>query len=158
MVYIFVSFIPWIVYWVLCGAGYSSGVVAPLLLSLLLVTPQINKKDINLMDFVSFFYFFLATVCSFGLNTRVFIAKAVTLLAAAGYREIPARGTEEYRKKKKRTCGSTGQKGRKNYPRVGQTHHYPGCGNSQNSWKIYIHARRRCLRFRPFDQNKKAVF
>ena len=34
MLYILVSFIPWIVYWTLCGTGNKLGVVIPLVISL----------------------------------------------------------------------------------------------------------------------------
>ncbi|GBE54495.1 hypothetical protein BMS3Bbin15_00649 [archaeon BMS3Bbin15] len=44
MLYILVSFIPWIVYWILCGMGNRSGVVIPFAISLLLVIPQIRKR------------------------------------------------------------------------------------------------------------------
>lgn len=47
MLYILVSFAPWVVYWVLCGMGNRLGVVIPLAISLLLVIPQIHKKKIS---------------------------------------------------------------------------------------------------------------
>lgn len=73
MLYIFVSFIPWIVYWVLCGMGNMLGIVVPLAISLLLVIPQIRKKDFNLMDFTSVLYFSIATVGTFIFNSSVFL-------------------------------------------------------------------------------------
>jgi len=57
MVYIFVSFVPWIVYWILCGLGNAYGIAISLLISILLLIPQVQKKDFNLMDVVSLAYF-----------------------------------------------------------------------------------------------------
>ena len=73
MLYILVSFVPWIVYWVLCGMGNMLGIVVSLAISLLLVIPQIRKKDFNLMDFTSVLYFSIATVGTFIFNSSVFL-------------------------------------------------------------------------------------
>lgn len=61
MFYILVSFIPWILYWVFGGMGNKLGVLFPFLISLILIIPQIPKRDFNLMDVTSLLYFrFLA--------------------------------------------------------------------------------------------------
>jgi len=73
MFYILVSFIPWIVYWILCGMGNVLGIVVPLAISLLLVTPQIRKRDFNLMDITSVLYFSIATAGTFILNLNIFV-------------------------------------------------------------------------------------
>lgn len=76
MLYIIVSFIPWIVYWVLCGMGNKLGITIPLAISLLLVIPQICKRDFNLMDITSVLYFSIATVGTFILNLNIFVGSS----------------------------------------------------------------------------------
>ncbi len=76
MLYILVSFIPWIVYWILCGMGNVLGIVVPLTISLLLVIPQIRKWDFNLMDLTSVLYFSIATVGAFIFNLNVFVERS----------------------------------------------------------------------------------
>lgn len=73
MLYILFSFIPWIVYWILCGMGNVLGIVVPLAISLLLVIPQIRKRDFNLMDLTSVLYFSIATAGTFILNLNIFV-------------------------------------------------------------------------------------
>ena len=75
MLYIFVSFIPWIVYWFLCKVSWKLGIVLPLIVSLFLVVPQIRRKDFNLMDLTSIIYFSIAAVCTFIFNLNVFVEK-----------------------------------------------------------------------------------
>jgi all-trans-retinol 13,14-reductase len=73
MLYILVSFIPWIVYWVMCGTGNRLGVSIALLISLILIVPQIRKRDFNLMDITSALYFGVATIATFAFNTNIFV-------------------------------------------------------------------------------------
>lgn len=73
MLFIIISFIPWIVYWVLCGMGNKSGIVIPFSLSLLLIIPQIRKRDFNLMDLTSIFYFSIAVAGTFIFNLNMFV-------------------------------------------------------------------------------------
>jgi len=73
MLYILVSFIPWIVYWVLCGMGSKLGIVIPLAISLILIIPQIRKRDFNLMDVTSVLYFSIASGGTFILNLNIFM-------------------------------------------------------------------------------------
>lgn len=73
MLYILVSFIPWIVYWVVCGMGNRLGVAIPLVISLILIIPQICKRDFNLMDITSVLYFGIATVATFAFNINIFV-------------------------------------------------------------------------------------
>jgi len=73
MFYMLVSFIPWIVYWILCGMGNVLGIGVPLAISLLLVTPQIRKWDFNLMDLTSVLYFSIATAGTFIFNLNIFV-------------------------------------------------------------------------------------
>ncbi len=76
MLYILASFIPWIVYWVLCGMGNWLGIVFSLAISLLLVVPQIHKRDFNLMDVISFLYFSTAAAATFIFNLSIFAEKS----------------------------------------------------------------------------------
>ncbi len=76
MFYILFSFIPWIVYWVLCGMGYVVGIVFSLIISLFLIISQIYRRDFNLMDLVSVFYFGLASLGTFVFNLEIFLEKS----------------------------------------------------------------------------------
>ena len=73
MMYIMVSFVPWVIYWVLCGMGFSFGVFVSFIFSLVLIVPQVGRRDVNLMDLFSFTYFSIATLGTFLLNVRMFI-------------------------------------------------------------------------------------
>jgi len=73
MLYLLVSFVPWVVYWVLCGMGNEFGIVISLAISLLLIIPQIRKRDFNLMDLTSILYFSIATVGRFIFNLNTFV-------------------------------------------------------------------------------------
>lgn len=75
MLYILVSFIPWIIYWILCGMGNKLGIVLPLAISLLLVVPQFRKKDFNPLDLTSVLYFSIATVGTFIFNLHIFMGR-----------------------------------------------------------------------------------
>ena len=79
MLYMLVSFAPWVVYWVLCGMGNKLGVVIPLAISLILVIPRIHKKDFNLMDFISLLYFSIASAATFIFNLSIFVEKSGSL-------------------------------------------------------------------------------
>jgi len=76
MLYILISFVPWIVYWVLSGAGNVLGVVVSLAISLLLLIPQIRRWDFNLMDITSFLYFCLASAGTFVFNVDIFVGNS----------------------------------------------------------------------------------
>ena len=76
MLYILVSFIPWILYCVLGGIGHKLGVLFPFLISLILIIPQILKRDFNLMDVTSLLYFSIAATATFIFNLSIFIEKS----------------------------------------------------------------------------------
>ena len=76
MLYIFVSFIPWIIYWVLCSMEYKLGVAIPFAISLTLIISQIRKRDYNLMDVASFIYFSIAIIGVYIFNFHIFIEKS----------------------------------------------------------------------------------
>ncbi|MEM1810198.1 MAG: hypothetical protein QW324_04995, partial [Thermofilaceae archaeon] len=50
MVYILVSFIPWIIYWVFTGLGLSLGILLSLTASLFLLVPQVLRRNFYFMD------------------------------------------------------------------------------------------------------------
>ncbi len=75
MLYMLISFTPWIIYWVLCGFGSKLGIVVSFVASLILVLFQISKRDFNLMDIFSFIYFAIALIGVFGFNLNIFVEK-----------------------------------------------------------------------------------
>ncbi|HDI75577.1 MAG: all-trans-retinol 13,14-reductase [Thermoprotei archaeon] len=79
MLYIFVSFTPWIIYWVLCSAGYELGILLSLLFSAVLVVFQALKKEYSLMDVVSLTYFSIAAMTTFIQGSSIFVEKDGTL-------------------------------------------------------------------------------
>ena len=70
MVYILISYIPWVIYWVLCGFGNYLGLILPLIISLLFLILQARNKDYNLMDIFSFIYFIIANIGKFIFNQK----------------------------------------------------------------------------------------
>ena len=79
MLYMLASFVPWIVYWVLCGMGNLLGIIIPLVIALLLIISQTGKRDFNMMDVVSLSYFGIAAVATFIFNLNVFVEKSCFL-------------------------------------------------------------------------------
>jgi len=76
MLYILLSFTPWIIYWVLCGMGNMLGIIIPLVIALLLIIPQIRKRDFNLMDVTSLLYFCITITATFIFNLNIFVEKS----------------------------------------------------------------------------------
>ena len=73
MAYILMSFIPWIVYWVLCGFGIGFGVIVAFIISLMVSFPRFWRRDFSLMDVVSVVYFAIGVVGTFILGLNVFV-------------------------------------------------------------------------------------
>ncbi len=74
-----VSFIPWIVYWILNGNGNvlsTVSIIVPFAISLVIIIPQIRKSDFNLMDIASMLYFSIATVGTFIFNLNIFVERS----------------------------------------------------------------------------------
>jgi all-trans-retinol 13,14-reductase len=53
--------------------GNAYGIAISLLISLLLLIPQVQKRDFNLMDVVSFTYFLIALIGTFVLKMNIFV-------------------------------------------------------------------------------------
>jgi all-trans-retinol 13,14-reductase len=73
MLYILISFVPWIIYWVLCGFGSPLGILVPFAISLLLVLPQIRIRSFNPMDLTSLIYFGSAALGTFLFDLDAFM-------------------------------------------------------------------------------------
>ena len=76
MIFIVLSFIPWITYWTLCGTNRVLAVILPLAMTLILIIPQVPQKEFNIMDIVSLLYFAAASIFTFAFNLSVFIEKS----------------------------------------------------------------------------------
>ena len=76
MLYILVSFTPWIVYWTLSSIGNILGIIIPLIIALLLIIPQIIKRDFNLMDTTSMLYFSISTIGTFIFGLDIFMKQS----------------------------------------------------------------------------------
>lgn len=76
MIYIFISFIPWIMYWILCGFNNILGIVIPFLFSLFLIILQVYEREFNLMDIISMIYFSTSLVITFVFKSNIFIEKS----------------------------------------------------------------------------------
>ncbi len=79
MLYILVSFVPWIIYWILCGMGYKLGILLSLMFSLFLIILQAYKREFYLMDIVSLLYFSIAAVATFAWGSSIFVEKSGAL-------------------------------------------------------------------------------
>ena len=75
MIFILVSFIPWIIYWILCGLGLSIGVLISLAISALLVIHQARLREFNSMDLASLAYFTVASAATYILDFGLFVEK-----------------------------------------------------------------------------------
>ncbi|RJS74766.1 NAD(P)/FAD-dependent oxidoreductase [Candidatus Bathyarchaeota archaeon] len=75
MLYILLSFVPWILYWFLCGIGLRIGILASLIISLLILMPQVQRKEFNLMDVTSLTFFSVGAIAVFIFDLKVFVEK-----------------------------------------------------------------------------------
>ena len=60
MLFILISFIPWIVYWTLCGLGLRVGVLISLAIAY-----QARLREFNPMDLTSLAYFTAASMATY---------------------------------------------------------------------------------------------
>ena len=75
MIFILVSFIPWIIYWILCGLGLSIGVLISLAVAAILVIHQARLREFNPMDLASLAYFTVASAATYILDFGLFVEK-----------------------------------------------------------------------------------
>ena len=73
MVYILFPFIPWIIYWVFTSLGLSLCILLSLTASLLLLVPQVLKRNFYFIDVFSFFYFLVTSMATFLLGMGFFV-------------------------------------------------------------------------------------
>jgi len=73
MIFILVSFIPWIIYWILCGLGLSIGVLISLAIAAILVIYQARLREFNPMDLASLAYFTVASAATYILDFELFV-------------------------------------------------------------------------------------
>ncbi|MCD6591849.1 MAG: NAD(P)/FAD-dependent oxidoreductase [Thaumarchaeota archaeon] len=75
MIFILVSFIPWIIYWILCSLGLSIGVLISLAVAAILVIYQARLREFNPMDLMSLAYFAAASAATYILDFGLFVEK-----------------------------------------------------------------------------------
>ncbi|MDI6861464.1 MAG: NAD(P)/FAD-dependent oxidoreductase [Caldisericia bacterium] len=79
MFYILFSFIPWIIYWSTSFSKNILSILIPLLITIFLLIPQFKRKDYNLMDLFTLFYFLIALIFTSILKTSLFYEKSGSL-------------------------------------------------------------------------------
>jgi len=79
MLWILISFLPWIIYWVLSGLGNPAGVGLALLFSGGLAAAGFRHRRPYLMDGVSFCFFAAAAAVTYGFGNPVFVAESAFL-------------------------------------------------------------------------------
>ncbi|MEM0085341.1 MAG: NAD(P)/FAD-dependent oxidoreductase [Candidatus Methanomethylicia archaeon] len=67
------SFIPWILYWILSGFGFGFSVLLALIVSMVILVPQIRRREYYLMDAFSTIYFSIASICTFIFSMNIFV-------------------------------------------------------------------------------------
>lgn len=73
LLYILISFVPWILYWTLSGSGTPVGIIFGLTVSIFLLVPQIHRRILNPMDLASIIFFVIAGIVTYLFNSRLFI-------------------------------------------------------------------------------------
>ncbi|MEX0569462.1 MAG: FAD-dependent oxidoreductase [Candidatus Njordarchaeota archaeon] len=74
MLYILFSFVPWIVYWVLCGIGVAFlGIMIPFVITVLLFGFQLYNREFSIMDLTSLLFFSVALIGVFIFNIGLFV-------------------------------------------------------------------------------------
>ncbi len=72
MFYVFLSFTPWIIYWVICTPENRYYTIAPFAITVLILIPQVRSKDLNFMDVFSLMYFSIVALSTIVLNVGLF--------------------------------------------------------------------------------------
>jgi len=75
MLFIPISFTPWILYWVLCGLGLRVGVLISLAIAIMLVAYQARLREFDPMDLTSLAYFATASAATYILDFGLFVEK-----------------------------------------------------------------------------------
>ena len=76
MLWVAVSFLPWILYWVVSGLGDPAGIGLALLVSGGLTAAGFRRRRLYLMDGVSFCFFAAAAAVTYGLGSPVFVERS----------------------------------------------------------------------------------
>lgn len=79
MVFIWISFVPWITYWTMSGMEHSLALVVPGLISLILVLYNSFRKDFVLMDVTSLSYFTVAVILTRIFDFEIFMQQGGAL-------------------------------------------------------------------------------
>ena len=79
MLFILISFIPWILYWILCGLGLRIGVLVSLVIAIILVAYQARLREFNPMDLASLAYFTAASTATYIFDLEIFVERPVFL-------------------------------------------------------------------------------
>ena len=73
------SFIPWIIYWVLSGMGSTLAIIIPLAVTFTFVSFRAIRKRYNIMDLFSFIYFIAAAIVTFFTDSMFFMERSGSL-------------------------------------------------------------------------------
>lgn len=73
------SFIPWIIYWVLSGIGSTMSIIVPLVVIFAFMSFRAIKKRYNIMDIFSFIYFIAAAIVTYFTDSIFFIENSGSL-------------------------------------------------------------------------------
>jgi len=73
MIYLTISYIPWIVYWTISANLKPYGGVIALILELILVSIQKRRENYSFMDFLSLLYFIITIIANYIVKTNTFI-------------------------------------------------------------------------------------
>ena len=75
MIFILISFIPWILYWILCGLNLRVGVLISLVITTILIMNQVRLREFNPMDLTSLIYFTVASMGTYIFNLDIFVER-----------------------------------------------------------------------------------
>lgn len=73
MIYLTISYIPWIVYWTLSAQLKPYGSIVAVILEILILTKQMKDKEYSYIEVFSLIYFLIASICIYMFNMDIFI-------------------------------------------------------------------------------------
>lgn len=73
IIYLTISYIPWIVYWTISANLLPYGGIIALILEILLLGIERNKNNYSFMDLCSAAYFVITIIANYIVNTDIFI-------------------------------------------------------------------------------------